>query len=192
MCVSTDSDRQVLDLQRDAHLSAGVDERHLFEDRVGGSRGYRAGRIKALAFVKSGDCPLSGNWTGWGDHCCTYSPRSRTSRNAVSPSAPLPSRWTPRRRRASSRCMCSVRWRNSKRSLIQERVWAGLAAARRRGRHGGRPTTIDAEKLTAVITALDVGATEAALCRTFGIKRSSLINTLARVGWSAGIKVPEA
>jgi DNA invertase Pin-like site-specific DNA recombinase len=88
--------------------------------------------------------------------------------------------------------MCSVRWRNSKRSLIQERVWAGLAAARRRGRHGGRPTTIDAEKLTAVITALDVGATEAALCRTFGIKRSSLINTLARVGWSAGIKVPEA
>ena len=77
------------------------------------------------------------------------------------------------------------------RSLIQERVQAGLAAARRRGRRGGRPTTIDAEKLTAVITALDVGATEAALCRTFGIKRSSLINTLARVGWSAGIKVQE-
>ncbi len=39
MRVSTDRDRQVLDLQRDALLSAGVDERHLFEDRVSGSRG---------------------------------------------------------------------------------------------------------------------------------------------------------
>ena len=37
MRVSTDSDRQVLDLQRDALVAAGVDERHLFEDRVSGS-----------------------------------------------------------------------------------------------------------------------------------------------------------
>lgn len=77
-------------------------------------------------------------------------------------------------------------------SLIQERVQAGLAAARRRGRHGGRPTAIDAEKLAAVIAALDAGATKAAVCRTFGINRSTLINSLARVGWSAGIKVQEA
>jgi DNA invertase Pin-like site-specific DNA recombinase len=38
MRVSTDSDRQVLDLQRDALLAAGVDERHLFEDRARGRR----------------------------------------------------------------------------------------------------------------------------------------------------------
>ena len=60
------------------------------------------------------------------------------------------------------------------RSLIQERVQAGLAAARRRGRRGGRPAAIDAEKLAAVIAALDGGATKAAVCRTFGIKRSTL------------------
>ena len=56
MRVSTDSDRQVLDLQRDALVAVGVDERHLFEDRVSGSRGDRAGLAKALAFIKSGDC----------------------------------------------------------------------------------------------------------------------------------------
>lgn len=78
------------------------------------------------------------------------------------------------------------------RSLIQERVQAGLAAARRRGRHGGRPITIDAEKLAAVAAALEGGATKAAVCRTFGIKRSTLIDSLARIGWSAGIKVQEA
>src|SRR5665213_3157852 len=35
MRVSTSGDRQVLDLQRDALLAAGIDARHLFEDRVG-------------------------------------------------------------------------------------------------------------------------------------------------------------
>ena len=74
------------------------------------------------------------------------------------------------------------------RALIQERVQAGLAAARRRGRRGGRPVVIDAEKLSAVITALDSGATKAAVCRTFGICRSTLIDSLARIGWSAGLK----
>lgn len=41
MRVSTDGDRQVLDLQRDALLAVGVDEQHLFEDRVSGSRDDR-------------------------------------------------------------------------------------------------------------------------------------------------------
>jgi DNA invertase Pin-like site-specific DNA recombinase len=56
MRVSTDSDRQVLDLQRDALLAAGVDERHLFEDRTSGSRSDRAGLAKALTFLRPGDC----------------------------------------------------------------------------------------------------------------------------------------
>lgn len=33
------------------------------------------------------------------------------------------------------------------RAITRERIMAGLAAARRRGRHDGRPPTIDAEKL---------------------------------------------
>jgi DNA invertase Pin-like site-specific DNA recombinase len=56
MRVSTDSNRQVLDLQRDALLVAGVDERHLFEDRTSGSRSDRVGLANALTFVRPGDC----------------------------------------------------------------------------------------------------------------------------------------
>jgi DNA invertase Pin-like site-specific DNA recombinase len=56
MRVSTDGDRQALDLQRDALLAAGVDERHLFEDRASGSHGDRAGLVDALAFLRPGDC----------------------------------------------------------------------------------------------------------------------------------------
>ena len=70
------------------------------------------------------------------------------------------------------------------RALTQERVRAGLAAARRRGRRGGRPPAIGADKLEAVITALDAGTSKAAVCRSFGVARSTLIDTLARAGWT--------
>jgi hypothetical protein len=49
MRVSTDGNRQVLDLQRDALLKAGVDERHLFEDDARGSRGERIAEQKGAA-----------------------------------------------------------------------------------------------------------------------------------------------
>ena len=70
------------------------------------------------------------------------------------------------------------------RALTQERVRPGLAAARRRGRRGGRPPAIGADKLEAVITALDAGTSKAAVCRSFGVARSTLIDTLARAGWT--------
>src|ERR1700730_18235328 len=56
MRVSTDGDRQVLDLQRDALLAAGVDEPHLSDYHASGGRGDRAGLTKALAFLRPGDC----------------------------------------------------------------------------------------------------------------------------------------
>src|SRR5208337_1541634 len=43
------------------------------------------------------------------------------------------------------------------RALIQERVVAGLNAAKRRGRIGGRPLAITGEKLETIIAALDGG-----------------------------------
>ena len=56
MRVSSESDRQTTDLQRDALLAAGVDERHLFEDKASGARDDRPGLAKALEFVRAGDC----------------------------------------------------------------------------------------------------------------------------------------
>ncbi len=68
------------------------------------------------------------------------------------------------------------------RALVQERVTAGLAAARRRGRIGGRPPAIAGEKLEAILAALNGGMSKAAVCRSFGVKRTTLIDTLARIG----------
>ena len=46
--VSSESDRQTTDLQRDALLAAGVDERHLFQDKASGARDDRSGLAQAL------------------------------------------------------------------------------------------------------------------------------------------------
>ena len=53
--VSSESDRQNTDLQRDALLAAGVDSRHLFEDHASGVKDDRPGLAKALDFVQPGD-----------------------------------------------------------------------------------------------------------------------------------------
>ena len=54
--VSSDSDRQTTDLQRHALLAAGVDERHLYEDKASGARSDRSGLAGALDYVPAGDC----------------------------------------------------------------------------------------------------------------------------------------
>ncbi len=55
MRVSSDSDRQTTDLQRDALLAVGIDEQHLFEDHASGTKDNRPGLATALAFVRPGD-----------------------------------------------------------------------------------------------------------------------------------------
>jgi DNA invertase Pin-like site-specific DNA recombinase len=192
MRVSTSGDRQVLDLQRDALLAAGVDERHLFEDRITGSHGDRAGLAKSLAFMRPGDCLVVWKLDRLGrslPHLLTTVTGLKQRGIAFRSLTEQMDTTTPQGELLFHIFGSLAQF---ERSLIQERVQAGLAAARRRGRHGGRPITISAEKLAAVTAALDAGATKAAVCRTFGIKRSTLIDSLARIGWSAGIKVEEA
>jgi len=192
MRVSTDGERQVFDLQRDALLSAGVDERHLFEDRVSGSRDARAGLAKALAFLRPGDCLVVWKLDRLG----------RSLPHLLTTVTDLKARGIAFRSLTEQMDTTTAQGEllfhifgalaQFERSLTQERVRAGLAAARRRGRRGGRPAAIDGEKLGAITAALDGGATKAAVCRTFGIKRSTLIDSLTRIGWSAGIKAREA
>ena len=76
------------------------------------------------------------------------------------------------------------------RALTRERVIAGLAAARRRGRKGGRPPALDPEKVEQIVAALEGGASKASVCRTFRVPRSTLIDTLARVGWTGPLSPP--
>ena len=190
MRVSSDGDRQAVDLQRDALLAAGVDERHLYEDHASGSRGDRPGLAEALAFLRPGDCLVVWKLDRLGrslPHLLATVTDLKTRGVAFRSLTEQIDTTTPQGEFLFHIFGALAQF---ERSLTQERVTAGLAAARRRGRRGGRPPVIDAEKLAAVVTALDGGATKAAVCRTFGIKRSTLIDALARIGWAPGVKPP--
>ena len=66
------------------------------------------------------------------------------------------------------------------RSLNRERVMAGLEAAKQRGRKGGRPPVINAEKMKEIVEALGEKKSKASICRNFSIKRSTLYDALNR------------
>lgn len=65
------------------------------------------------------------------------------------------------------------------RQVIRERTIAGLAAARARGRVGGRPSTITAARLREVRRMLADGRTIAEVSRVLGVSRASIYRALA-------------
>lgn len=67
------------------------------------------------------------------------------------------------------------------RDLIRERTQAGLAAARARGRIGGRPTVWTADKLTTARVMRDSGEYDVStIARVLGVSRASVYRALAR------------
>lgn len=182
MRVSSESDRQTTDLQRDALLAAGVDSRHLFEDHASGTKDDRPGLVKALAFVQPGDVLVVWKLDRLGrslSHLLSIVNALKQKQVAFRSLTEGMDTTT-----ASGELLFHVfgALAQHERALTRERVVAGLAAARRRGRIGGRPTVISGEKLAAVLAALNGGMSKAAVCRNFGVKRTTLLETLARIG----------
>lgn len=66
------------------------------------------------------------------------------------------------------------------RELIRERTRAGLAAARARGRQGGRPKKLDSPKKVAMAQALYDQGTHSIndICQTLGVSRATLYRAL--------------
>lgn len=183
MRVSSDSDRQTTALQHDALLAVGVDERHLFEDKASGARDDRPGLASALEFVRQDDCLVVWKLDRLGrslPHLLEIVNGLRERSVAFRSLTEQMDTTTPHGEFVFSVFGALAQY---ERALTRERVVAGLAAAKRRGRHGGRPPAINPEKLEAVMAALENGVSKAAACRNFGIKRSTLIDTLARLSW---------
>jgi DNA invertase Pin-like site-specific DNA recombinase len=67
------------------------------------------------------------------------------------------------------------------RDLVRERTSAGLAAARARGRHGGRPSVLTGHKLQVAQEMYSSGQyTVAAIAKTLGVSRASIYRHLTR------------
>jgi DNA invertase Pin-like site-specific DNA recombinase len=67
------------------------------------------------------------------------------------------------------------------RDLIRERVVAGMAAAKRRGKHLGRPVALDGEKLARLRRLHTAGHSQRAIASLLGVGKGSVARALAQL-----------
>lgn len=185
--VSTTDERQSTSLQRDALLAAGVDERHIHEDRASGNRADRPALKTCIEFLRPGDVLVVWKLDRLG----------RSLAHLIDMVSGLRQRGIGFRSLTEAIDTTSAMGEfffhifgalaQYERSLIQERVQAGLEAARRRGRFGGRPRRLEAETIAAARTLIASGTNLTATARSLGIPRSTLVDSLARM---AAAKAP--
>ena len=180
--VSTADERQSTDLQRDALRAAGVDERHVDEDKASGGRDDWPGLKACLEYLTSGDVLVVWRLDRLG----------RSLPHLVGIVAELRARGVGLRSLSETIDTTTATGElvfhlfaslaQYERALIRERVVAGLEAARRRGRRGGRPRRLDAERVAAARAMLAEGRSLSAAARVTGVPRSTLADALRRAG----------
>ena len=178
MHVSKADGSQVVDLQRDALIAAGVAPSHLYEDLASGRRDDRPGLAACLKALREGDTLVVWKLDRLG----------RDLRHLVNTVHDLTTRGVGFKVLTGQGAQIDTTTAQGKlvfgifaalaefeRELISERTKAGLSAARARGRHGGAPFKMTPAKLRLAMAAMATRDTEvAALCKELGITRQTL------------------
>ena len=178
--VSTDD--QNLDLQRDALGGAGCER--LFTDTISGAKADRPGLTAALEFVRPGDVLVVWRLDRLGrslpDLIRLVGELDANGIGFESLSEKIDATT------AAGRLVFHVfaALAEFERNLIRERTHAGLAAARARGRKGGR-RELDLEKQVAIARMAD--QPPAVVCKALGISRSTFYKYAPFAQWSESV-----
>jgi DNA invertase Pin-like site-specific DNA recombinase len=186
MRVSKADGSQVLDLQRDALVAAGVSEQHLYSDTASGKLDDRPGLAACLQALRESDTLVVWKLDRLG----------RNLRHLVNVVHDLTSRGVGLRVLTGQGAAIDTTTPAGKlvfgifaslaefeRDLISERTRAGLASARARGRKGGRKPKMTPAKLRLAMAAMGKPETNVgALCRELGITRSTLYRHISPTG----------
>ena len=178
MRVSKADGSQVLDLQRDALLGAGIPADRLYEDHASGKRDDRPGLEACLKALRRDDTLVAWKLDRLG----------RDLRHLVNLVHDLTGRGVGLKVLAGQGANLDTTTANGRlvfgifaplaefeRELIVERTRAGLALARARGRNGGWPFKMTAAKLRLAQAAMGQPGTKmGALCAELGITRQTL------------------
>jgi DNA invertase Pin-like site-specific DNA recombinase len=186
MRVSRSDGSQVLDLQRDALLAAGVSPDHLYEDFASGKRDDRPGLASCLKALREGDTLLVWKLDRLGrnlHHLVTtvheLAVRSVGFRVLTGQGAQIDTTT------AAGKLIFGIfaALAEFERELIVERTKAGIAAARARGRNGGRPYKMTAAKVRLAQAAMGQPETKVEeLCVELGVTRQTLYRHVAPDG----------
>jgi DNA invertase Pin-like site-specific DNA recombinase len=163
-------------LQLDALQAAGCDR--IFTDKVSGAKASRPGLDELLGLLRPGDTVVVWRLDRLG----------RSLRNLIDLFAELESRGVAVRSLTESIDTSTPGGRltfhifgalaEMERAVIRERTNAGLAAARARGRIGGRPTVWTEEKVRTAHQMRSSGAEVSTIARVLGVSRASVYRAL--------------
>jgi DNA invertase Pin-like site-specific DNA recombinase len=186
MRVSKSDGTQTLDLQRDALLTAGVAPERIYADWASGRKDDRPGLATCLQALQPGDTLVVWKLDRLG----------RNLKHLVSVADDLQQRQVGFKVLAASGVQIDTTTANGRlvfgifaalaefeAELIRERTRAGLAAARARGRRGGRPRKMTKEALRTAMTAMRDQTTSArTVARRLGINATTLYMYVNRDG----------
>ena len=186
MRVSKADGSQVVDLQRDALVAAGVAAEQLYTDRASSKRDDRPGLEACLKALRAGDTLVIWKLDRLG----------RNLKHLVDVVQGLNDRGVGLKVLAGQGASIDTTTANGRlmfnffaalaefeRELIIERTVAGLAAARARGRSGGRPFKMTAAKLRLAQAAMGKPKTSIAeLCAELGVTRQTLYRHVTPTG----------
>ncbi len=189
--VSKADGSQLLDLQRDALLDAGVTEDRIYEDKASGRKDHRPGLDACLKALQPANTLVVWKLDRLG----------RDLKHLVIMVDDLRAREVGLRVLAGAGAEIDTASANGRlvfgifaalaefeRDLITERTRAGLAAARARGRQGGRPRKMDHTMLRMAMNAMASRETNAQeLARRLGITTTTLY---AYVNGDGTVKAP--
>jgi DNA invertase Pin-like site-specific DNA recombinase len=176
--VSKTDGSQVLDLQRDALVAAGVQPEHLYHDEASGKRDDRPGLLACLKALRKGDILVVWKLDRLG----------RNLRHLVNTVQELADRGIGFKVLAGQGADIDTTTAGGKlvfgifaalaefeRELIRERTIAGLASARARGRKGGRKFALTKVQVRLAQAAMGNRETRVGeLCSELGITRTAL------------------
>lgn len=186
MRVSKSDGTQTLDLQHDALLAAGVTPERIYTDRASGRKDDRPGLATCLQALQPGDTLVVWKLDRLG----------RNLKHLISVVDDLQQRQIGFKVLAGAGVQIDTTTANGRlvfgifaalaefeAELIRERTRAGLAAARARGRRGGRPRKITKEVLRTAMAALSAQTTSARIvARRLGVPATTLYMYVNRDG----------
>lgn len=184
--VSKNDGSQTVALQTDALIAAGVGEKHIYTDHMSGKVDHRPGLESCLKALREGDILVVWKLDRLG----------RSLKHLVETAEGLERRsigfkvlsglganidtTTPEGKLMFSMFAALAEF---ERKLIQERTLAGLEAARKRGRLGGRPSALTKKQVKLAQSALANPDTVASdLCDQLGVSKTTLYKYVAPSG----------
>jgi DNA invertase Pin-like site-specific DNA recombinase len=184
MRVSKADGSQVLDLQKDALLAAGVKEENIYEDKASGKNDDRPGLAACLKSLRKDDVLVIWKLDRLGRNlkhllATVEDLSNRGVGFKVLQGAPIDT--TTSQGKLMFTLFAALA--EFERDTIRERVMAGLKAARARGRKGGRLSALTPSMIRRAQVAMQSRDTSVtALCEELGISRTTLYRNVTATG----------